>query len=142
MKQELFSTLNLKAATAIAAFGIEKVTTCRVVRTDGKESTVFWFGSSGEGLPKTELIAYWMTKGASEVEKAEDELLAQLNPAQRALFYKAACRYLYCYAHSRDNLVSDIKNFPKMVEIRNGERVAHIPADATDETKRQIAAML
>lgn len=143
LKQDWFDTINLKAAAAIAAFGIEKLTTCRIFRDDGKESVIFWFGGSEGDTPKAESIHHWMTKGNDETKDAEEILLSQLSKDQRVLFYKAACNYIYCAAHSRDNLISDIKHFPMMAECvsKNGIKFL-IPIDATEETKRKIAAML
>jgi hypothetical protein len=141
-KQEWFNTMNLKAATSIATLGVEKRATCRVVRADGKESTVFWFGESKGEIPSAEHINHWTTKGHLEIEDAESLLMSQLNKDQRQLFYKAVCYYLYCSSHTRDNLISEIKQIPRMIEITNGSRRALIAENASDETKRKIASML
>ena len=143
-KQELFYTANMKVANALLTLGFVKLTTSRVTRGDGRESTEFWFDSSNAEGQSAQQIHHWMTKAGDDLiaSEPERELVEQLTPAQEILFQKAVVVYLRNFAGNRDELISDIKNTPRMVEITNGTRSALIAENASDETKRKVAAML
>lgn len=128
MKQELFSTQNLSVASALMTHGFKMVTFTHIVRSDGKESKEFWFEAASPTCKfKAEQVAYYMTKGFEELQKT--------SPEDAVLWMRGALT-------NRNTLVEIVKRAPRMVEIRNGNRRALIAADATEETKRQIAAML
>lgn len=128
MKQELFSTQNLSVASVLMTCGFKMVTFTHIVRSDGKESKEFWFDSSSESFPyKAEQVAYYVTKGHQDLYRTA--------PEHPVLWMRGALT-------NRNTLIEIVKNAPRMVEIRNGNRRALISADATEETKRQIAAML
>jgi len=126
-KIELFHTTNIKVATALLTLGFEKITISSLTRTDGKNSIVFWFtGTNAEGL-KAATVHHGMTKGGEALARKEPENI--LN-------------YLRCYANNRDELIADVKHTPKMVVIeKDGQKIA-ISANASEETKRQIAEMI
>jgi len=126
-KIELFHTTNIKVATALLTLGFEKITISSMTRTDGQTSIVFWFaGTNAEGL-KAATVHHGMTKGGEALARKEPENI--LN-------------YLRCYANNRDELIADVKHTPKMVVIeKDGQKIA-ISANASEETKRQIAEMI
>lgn len=125
--QELFHTTNLKAATALVTLGFEKLQTSIIIRADGKESMVFWFKpTSPDGLVAA-TIFHGMTKGGDALSKSDPENVIN---------------YLRSYAANRDELVSEIKNTTRMVEVRNGDKSALISENATDEQKRALAKIL
>jgi len=125
--RELFHTTNLKTATALVTLGFEKQKTSVIVRMDGKESMVFWFTPrNAEGLNAIDVFN-GMTKGGEALTKSDPENIVN---------------YLRTYAANRDELVSEIRTIPRMIEIRNGDRSALIREDATDEQKRAIAKLL
>jgi hypothetical protein len=126
-KQELFHTTNIKVATALLTLGFEKITISSMTRSDGQNSIVFWFaGTNAEGL-KAATVHYGMTKGGQALAIKEPENIIN---------------YLRCYAHNRDELITDIHKTPKMVVIeKDGQKIA-ISASASEETKRQISEMI
>lgn len=125
--QELFHTSNLKTATALVTLGFEKKTTSIIIRTDGKESMVFWFApKNADGLSAIS-VYHGMTKGGEDLAKADPENVVN---------------YMRTYAANRDELVNEIRNTPRMVEIRNGDKSALIREDATDEQKKALAKLL
>lgn len=126
-KQELFHTTNLKAATALLTMGFEKVCISKVRRDDGKESIVFWFNAENAEGMKAATVYNGMTKGGEKLAKSDPE-----NPIN----------YMRCFASNRDELVADIQQTPRMVEIQKDGRRALIAETASDETKRQIAEMI
>jgi hypothetical protein len=129
-KEEFVWTANLKAATALATLGFgmknpNPVT--RTIRSDKKESTVFWFNSTNDKGDHAEDILLWMTKGGEELEKSDPEHIVN---------------YLRAYAANRDALVDIIRNTPRHIIIeRNGKKIA-IREDATEEDKKEIAKHL
>ena len=126
---KLFQTINLKAAVALATLGfkpnIPPVT--RIVRQDGKESTVFWFdGINDKGQEASEVYRA-MTKDGEDLEKRDPE-----NPIN----------YIRSALANRDVLVELIRNTPRIVEIeRNGKKIA-ISENASMETKKSISKLL
>lgn len=128
MKQELFSTQNLSVASALLTHGFKMVTFTHIIRSDGKASKEFWFEASSKDCDyKAEQVAFYITKGSEE--------LRAIRPQDPVLWMRGVLT-------NRNTIIDIVKNAPRMVEIRNGNRRALISADATDETKRQIAAML
>ena len=128
MKQELFSTQNLSVASVLMTHGFKMVTFTHIVRSDGKQSKEFWFEASSKHCDfNAEQVAFFVTKGSED--------LRQTAPEDPILWMRGVLT-------NRNTLVEIVKTAPRMVEIRNGNRRALISADATDETKRQIAAML
>lgn len=127
-RQELFHTTNLMVADILLTYGFELVTFTHVLRADGKQSKEFWFNStSSECSLPAQKVAFYATTGHTELEAQDKE-----NPI---LWMRAALM-------NRNQLLDIIKKAPRMVEIKNGERSALIAETASDETKRQIAAML
>ena len=126
---KLFQTINLKAAVALATLGfkpnIPPVT--RIVRQDGKESTVFWFdGINDKGQEASEVYRA-MTKDGEDLEKRDPE-----NPIN----------YIRSALANRDVLVELIRNTPRIVEIeRNGKKIA-ISENASMETKKSMSKLL
>jgi hypothetical protein len=129
-QEEFVWTANLKAATALATlgFGLKSPNpVTRTIRTDKKESTVFWFNSTNDKGDRAEDILLWMTKGGEELEKRDPEHLVN---------------YLRAYAANRDALVDIIRGTPRHIVIeRNGKRIA-VREDATEEDKRALAKHL
>ena len=124
---ELFHTSNLKTATALVTLGFEKKSTSIIIRTDGRESMVFWFNpKNADGLSAVS-VYHGMTKGGEDLAKSDPENIVN---------------YLRTYAANRDELVNEIRSTPRMVEVRNGEKSALIREDATDEQKRALAKLL
>jgi len=128
MKQELYSTQNLSVASVLLTHGFKMVTFTHIVRADGKQSKEFWFEASTPLCKyKANEVAYYVTKGFEDLQKTA--------PEDPVLWMRGALT-------NRNTLVEIVKTAPRMVEIRNGNRRALISADATEETKRQIAEML
>jgi hypothetical protein len=140
-KQYLYSTMNVMVANILLTYGFELVTFTSIVRSDGKESKEFWFNANSPEcqVPMTPLdrdrkhwsqadyVSYYATKGSED--------LKAIDPEHPILWMRA-------FSMNRNQLVGIIKNAPRMVEITNGSRSALIAEDASDETKRKIAAML
>ena len=125
-QQRLFHTINIKSATALLTLGFEKVAITKSSQ-NGRESIVFWFNASNADGLQAEAVHHGMTTGG-------DALLRK---------YPDSCiNYMRCFASNRDELISDIKKTPRMVVIENDGRKVAISEHATDETKRQIAAMI
>jgi hypothetical protein len=114
-KETYFYTANIKVATALATMGFamkqpEPVT--RMVRPDGKESTIFWLG---------------MTKEGDALDASDPE-----NPIN----------YIRAALLNRDTLVDLVHGTPRRIIIeRNGKRIA-IREDATDADKKILATKL
>jgi hypothetical protein len=125
-QQRLFHTINIKTATALLTLGFEKVAITKSSQ-NGRESIVFWFNSSNtEGL-QAESVHHGMTTGADALLRKDPE---------------NSVNYMRCFASNRDELISDIKKTPRMVVIEKDGRKVAISEHATEETKRQIAAMI
>jgi hypothetical protein len=129
-QEEFVWTANLKAATALATlgFGLKSPNpVTRTIRTDKKESTVFWFNSTNDRGDRAEDILLWMTKGGEELERRDPEHLVN---------------YLRAYAANRDALVDIIRGTPRHIVIeRNGKRIA-VREDASEEDKKNISALI
>jgi hypothetical protein len=129
-KEEFVWTSNLKAATALATLGFSlkhPSPVTRTIRTDKKESTVFWFNSTNDRGEKAEDILLWMTKGGDDLEKSDPEHLVN---------------YLRAFAANRDALVDIIRNTPRRIIIEhNGKRIA-VREDATDNDKKELSKLL
>jgi hypothetical protein len=131
MQQGTYSyTSNLKAATALATLGFKFAPgnpVTRIVRTDGKESTVFWFEAVNREGRKAAEVILGMTKGGEDLDKSDPENIVN---------------YLRSFAANRDVLVDIIRGTPRMIEIeRNGKRIA-ISENASEEMKRKFASKL
>lgn len=129
MTQELFHTMNIKVAAALATMGFEASSppVTRIVREDGIESTLFWFEGSNDRGEKAMDIANWMTKGGDALNKSDPENVIN---------------YMRCFAQNRDEMVGLIKNAPRQIEVKNGGRKMLLSENASDETKRKSAAIL
>jgi hypothetical protein len=129
-QEEFVYTANLKAATALATlgFGLKYPTpVTRTVRTDGKESTVFWFNSTNDRGERAEDVILGMTKGGDELERKDPEHLVN---------------YLRAYAANRDALVDIIRQTPRRIIVEtNGKRIL-VREDATDADKKELAKHL
>lgn len=129
-QEEFVYTANLKAATALATLGFglkypQPVT--RTVRTDGKESTVFWFNSTNDRGERAEDVILGMTKGGEELETKDPEHIVN---------------YLRAYAANRDALVDIIRQTPRRIIVEtNGKRIL-VREDATDADKAELAKRL
>lgn len=126
---KLFQTINLKAAVALATLGFKpnNPPVTRMVRADGKESTVFWFDATNDKGEDAASIYRLMTKDGDELEKKDPE-----NPI---------C-YIRAALLNRDKLVDWIRETPRIIEItRNGKRIA-ISENASAETKKEMSAFL
>lgn len=129
-QEEFVYTANLKAATALATLGFglkypQPVT--RTVRTDGKESTVFWFNSTNDRGERAEDVILGMTKGGEKLEQDDPEHIVN---------------YLRAYAANRDALVDIIRQTPRRIIVEtNGKRIL-VREDATDADKKELAKHL
>lgn len=125
---ELFHTTNLKTATALVTLGFEKVSTSIIVRaSDKQESMVFWFKPrNGDGLSAQD-VYHGMTKGG--------EVLAISDPEN-------IVNYLRTYAANRDELINEIRNTTRKIEVGRNGRSVLISENASDETKRAVAKFL
>jgi hypothetical protein len=125
-KYALFHTTSIKAATALLTLGFEKVAISKTNR-DGRDSIVFWFsGMNSDGLDAQTIYA-GMTHGGDALMRKDPENVVN---------------YLRCFASNRDELIADIHKTPRMVEIVKDGRKVSISEHASEETKRQIAAMI
>jgi hypothetical protein len=129
-KESYFYTANIKVATALATMGFamkqpEPVT--RMVRPDGKESTVFWFDELSTTGAKARDVVLGMTKEADALDSSDPE-----NPIN----------YIRAALLNRDTLVDLVHSTPRRIIIeRNGKRIA-IREDATDADKKNLATKL
>jgi len=129
MAQELFHTMNLKVAAALATMGFEAnhPPVTRIVREDGIESTLFWFEATNDRGEKAMDIANGMTKGGEALSKSDPENVIN---------------YMRCFALNRDEMVGLIKNTPRQIEVKKDGRKMLLSENASDETKRKSATML
>lgn len=129
MTQDLFHTMNLKVAAALATMGFEanNPPVLRIVRDDGVESVQFWFEATNNRGEKAMDIAKGMTKGGDALNKSDPENVIN---------------YMRCFAQNRDEMVSLIKNTPRQIEVKNGGRKMLLSENASDDAKRKAAAML
>lgn len=133
--------MNIMVADILLTYGFKLQTFTSIVRADGKESKEFWFDSKSPDcqVPMTPLnrkrkhwsqadyVSHYATKGSDE--------LRVIDPEHPLLWMRAALM-------NRNQLIEIIKKAPRMVEITNGSRRALIAENASEETKRKIAAML
>lgn len=125
--QKLFYTTNLKAATALLTMGFKKVALTRMVRRDGKESIVYWFDAINDEGTQANVIYEGMTTGGDALMKKDPG---------------SVVNYMRCFASNRDELIADIKATPRMAIIeKDGKKIA-ISENATEATKKAIAAMI
>lgn len=124
----MYHTMNIMVSTILLSYGFKLITYTHITRQDGKESKEFWFESNSPHCEFTaEKVAHYATKGADELKGKDAE--------HPILWMRAGLM-------NRNQIVEIIKKAPRMVEISNGPRRALIAADASDEAKRKIAAML
>jgi hypothetical protein len=127
-KQELYHTMNLTVASILMTYGFKLITFTHILRDDGKESKEFWFEGQSASCPfKAEEVGFYATKGAETLRDKDAE-----NPI---LWMRGVMT-------NRVTLIEIIKTAPRMVEISNGTRKALIAETASEETRRQVAAML
>lgn len=127
-RQELYHTTNLSVASILITCGFKLITFTHIIRDDGKESKEFWFeGQSATCTMKAEEVAFYATKGA--------EALREKDAESPVLWMRGVLT-------NRGTLIEIIKKAPRMVEISNGTRKALIAETASEETRRQVAAML
>ena len=129
IKQELFHTINLKAAVALATMGFKMHTqpVSRLVRSDGRESVEFWFECTNDKGQSAEEIYRGMTKEADILNENDPE-----NPLN----------YIRSALANRDVLVDIIRQTPRYVEIvHSGKRIA-IREDATENDKKEMSKLL
>lgn len=125
---ELFHTTNLKTATALVTLGFEKVSTSIIVRaTDKQESMVFWFRPRNADGLSAQVVYHGMTKGGEALSKSDPENVVN---------------YLRAFAANRDELISEIRNTPRQIEVKRGDRSALIREGASDEVKQGVAKFL
>jgi hypothetical protein len=128
MQKEMFSTINLKVATALLTLGFKKITLTTIRQHDGKESRVFWFEGTNSRGDKAETISHLFTRGVEQLKANDPE----------GVLY-----HLYAYAHNRDELIKDVYAAPRMVEIVTPEgRRLMIAENASEETRQKVAAMI
>jgi hypothetical protein len=126
---KLFQTINLKAAVALATLGFKpnNPPVTRIVRQDGKESTVFWFDCVNDKGQDASEVYRAMTKDGEELERKDPE-----NPIN----------YIRAALANRDVLVELIRDTPRIIEIeRDGKKIA-ISEKASLETKKEMSAFL
>jgi hypothetical protein len=127
-KQEMFPTMNLSVASILMTYGFKLITFTHILRHDGKESKEFWFEGQSSSCPmKAEEVAFYATKGA--------EILREKDAESPILWMRGVMT-------NRSTLIEIIKTAPRMIEISNGSRKALIAETASEETRRQVAAML
>ena len=127
--KKFFHTINLKAAVALATMGFKMnfPPVTRLVRTDGKESTEFWFEGENDKGQDASQVYRQMTKEGDELE-AKD-------PEHPICYIRAALA-------NRDVFVDIIRNTPRLIEIEhNGKRIA-ISENASDKTKQEMTRFL
>lgn len=125
----MFHTSNIKVATALVTLGFElaRPPVTRIVRDDGKDSTVFWFHPrNAEGKAAMDVFK-GMTKDAEGLNTRDPENVIN---------------YIRCALSNRDELISLIRNTPRSVVIeRNGRKIA-IREDADEETRAKYSQFL
>ena len=127
---ELFHTSNLKLATALVTLGFElnEAPVTRQVRSDGNETTVFWFKGSH---PENGQSAFEVFQNFTK----RSEFFAESHPEH-------PLNYMRAFADNRDELIDLLRNTPRDVVIeRNGRRIA-IRETASEETRKKFAALL
>jgi hypothetical protein len=127
---ELFHTSNLKLAATLATLGFDphEAPITRQVRSDGNETTIFWFKASHPHNGESAFDVFQnFTKRA--------EFFAESDPEH-------PINYMRAVLQNRDEFIDLIRNTPRDVVIeRNGRRIA-IRETASEETKKKFAALL
>lgn len=124
---ELFHTTNLKTAAALVTLGFTKISTSIIVRTDGKESMVFWFEPTNEDGLSAFTVFHGMTKGGDALAKSDPENIVN---------------YLRQYAANRDELVNEIRHTPRQIEVVKDGKSALIREGASDLIKKAVSKFL
>jgi hypothetical protein len=107
--------------------GFKKVALTRMIRRDGKESIVYWFDAINDEGTQANVIYEGMTTGGDALMKKDPG---------------SVVNYMRCFASNRDELIADIKATPRMAIIeKDGKKIA-ISENATEATKKAIAAMI
>jgi len=120
--------MNIMVASVLMTYGFKFITFTHIIRGDGRESKQFWFEAQSPECPmKAGEVAYYATKGHSDLASKDKE-----NPV---LWMRGVLM-------NRNTMIEIVKNSPRMIEISNGSRKALIAETASEETKRQVAAML
>lgn len=123
-------TTNLKAAAALCTLGFNfsnENPVTRIIRADGKESTVFWFENLNDKGEKASSVLSGMTSGADALNESDPENIIN---------------YLRAFAANRDTLIDIIRSTPRLIQIeRNGKKIA-VYENASAETKAKIAARI
>ena len=128
INQKLFHTMNIMVADILLTYGFKLETFTHIARADGRESKQFWFASDSD---KCEFDA----QTVAEYATTKHEALEAKDKEHPILWMRAALK-------NRNQLVEIIKKAPRMVELNNGSRKCLISESASEETKRQIAAMI
>ena len=128
-QEEYFYTANLKVATALVTLGFapkmpNPIT--RTIRSDGRESTVFWFDATNKDGMQADEVFKGMTKGAKDIEKADPE-----NPIN----------YIRAALQNREVLVDWIRAPPQRVEVEIKGKKLLIRRDASEEDKKQLICL-
>lgn len=129
-QEEYFYTANLKVATALVTLGFapkmpNPIT--RTIRSDGRESTVFWFDATNKDGMQADEVFKGMTKGAEHIEKTDPE-----NPIN----------YIRAALQNREVLVDWIRATPQRVEVEIKGKKLLIRRDASEEDKKQLIKYL
>lgn len=129
-QEEYFYTANLKVATALVTLGFapkmpSPIT--RTIRSDGRESTVFWFDATNKDGTQADEVFKGMTKGAEDIEKADPE-----NPIN----------YIRAALQNREVLVDWIRATPQRVEVEIKGKKLLIRRDASEEDKKRLIKYL
>lgn len=129
-REQYFYTPNLKVATAMVTLGfLPKMPSpiTRTVRTDGRESTVFWLDAVNDKGQRAEDVFAGMTKGGEALNESDPE-----NPIN----------YIRAALANRDVLIDWIRNTPRRVEVEiKGKRLL-IREDATSNDKRELVSLI
>jgi hypothetical protein len=124
--EQYFYTPNLKVATALVTLGFLPKMPCpitRTVRSDGRESTVFWLDAVNAKGQRAEDVFTGMTKGGEALNESDPE-----NPIN----------YIRAALANRDVLVDWIRNTPRRIEVEIKGRRLLVREDATDADKKEI----
>ena len=129
-QEEYFYTANLKVAAALVTLGFapkmpNPIT--RTIRSDGRESTVFWFDATNKDGMQADEVFKGMTKGAEDIEKADPE-----NPIN----------YIRAALQNREVLVDWIRATPQRVEVEIKGKKLLIRRDASEEDKKRLIKYL
>jgi hypothetical protein len=99
----------------------------RTIRSDGRESTVFWFDATNKDGMQADEVFKGMTKGAEDIEKADPE-----NPIN----------YIRAALQNREVLVDWIRATPQRVEVEIKGKKLLIRRDASEEDKKRLIKYL